>query len=124
VKYGPVDVVILATDEPKIDGSILAALGDAVEAGSIRVLDAMMLAVDEDGKHFSLNIEDLGAEAKAKTLYEGMVPGSVVLALAIENAWAVPVMNAFVAAGAELALHTRVPALIVDDALAALAAGE
>jgi hypothetical protein len=142
VKYGPVDVVILATDEAKIDGSILAALGDAVEAGSIRVLDAMMLAMDEDGKRFSLDIEDLGPEAKEKlgfidtgtrglfdsedtaTLFEGMVPGSVVLALALENAWAVPVMNAFEAAGAQLALHTRIPAVIIDDALAALAAAE
>ena len=142
MKYGPVDVVILATDEPKIDGSILAALGDAVEAGSIRLLDAMLMAVDEDGKRFSLDIEDLGAEAKqalgfidtgtrglfdsedAETIFEGMVPGSVVLALAIENAWAVPVMNAFEAAGAELALHTRIPAVLVDDALAALSADE
>ena len=142
MKYGPVDVVILATDEPKIDGSILAALGDAVEAGSIRVLDAMMLAVEEDGKRYSLDIEDLGPEAKealgfidtgtkglfdsedTDTLYEGMVPGSVVLALAIENAWAVPVMNAFAKAGAEVALHTRIPAVIVDDVLSALSSDE
>ena len=139
MKYGPVDVIILATDEPKIDGSILAALGHAVEAGSIRVLDAMMLAVEEDGRRYSLDIEDLGPEAKDKlgfidtgtrglfdsedtdTLYEGMVPGSVVLALAIENAWAVPVMNAFEGAGAEVALHTRIPAVIVDDVLSDLA---
>ena len=142
MKYGPVDVVILATDEPKIDGSILAALGDAVEAGSIRVLDAMMLAVDEDGKRYSLDIEDLGPDAKkalgfidtgtkglfdsedTEMLYEGMVPGSVVLALAIENAWAVPVMNAFAGAGAEVALHTRIPAVIVDDVLSALSSDE
>jgi hypothetical protein len=142
VKYGPVDVVILATDEAKIDGSILAALGDAVKAGSIRVLDAMMMAVDDDGKKFSLDIEDLGPEAKAAlgfidtgtrglfdsedaaTIFEGMVPGSVVVALAIENAWAVPVLNAFESAGAQLALHTRIPAVIIDDALSALSAGE
>ena len=142
MKYGPVDVVVLATAEPTIDGSILAALGDAVAAGSIRVLDAMMLAVQDDGGRYSLDIEDLGSEAKEKlgfidtgtrglfdsadadVLYEGMVPGSVVLALAIENAWAVPVMNAFVDAGAELALHTRIPAVVIDDALAAVAADE
>ena len=136
MKYGPVDVVVLATDEAKIDGSILKALGDGVAAGSIRVLDAMMLSVDQDGKRFNLDIEDLGAEAKeklgfidtgtrglfdsadAEVLYEGMVPGSVVVALAIENAWAVPVMNAMESAGAQVALHTRIPAIIVDDALA------
>lgn len=140
MKYGPVDVVVVAVGEPKFDGSILADLGRAVEAGSIRVLDAMLLAVEEDGKRFGLDIEDLGPEAKsslgfidtgtkgmfssedADAIYEGMVPGSAVLALAIENAWAVPVMNAFVEAGAEVALHTRIPATEVDDAIAALAA--
>ena len=140
MKYGPVDVVVMATDEPKIEGSILAALGDAVAAGSIRVLDAMMLSVDEEGKRFSLDIEDLGDEAKQKLgfidtgtrglfdsadadlLYEGMVPGSVTVALALENAWAVPVMNAMEAAGAQMALHTRIPAIVVDDALSAMTA--
>ena len=142
MKYGPVDVVILATTEPKIEGGILTALTQAVEAGSIRVLDAMILACDEDGEKYGVDIEELGSDVKeqlgfidtgtaglfdsedADTIYEGMVPGSVVLALAIENKWAVPVMNAFVEAGAELALHARVPAVIVDEALAALAAEE
>jgi len=34
-----------------------------------------------------------------------MVPGSIVLALAIGKRWAVPIMNAFVQAGGEIALH-------------------
>jgi len=50
-----------------------------------------------------------------------MVPGSAIVALAIENAWAVPLMNAFEAAGADIAMHTRIPAPVVDDALAAIA---
>lgn len=138
MKYGPVDVVIIAAGEPKWDGSILAALAKAVDAGSIRVLDAMLLAADEDGKPYKLDIEDLGADAKSKLgfidtgtkglfdsediekISEGMVPGSAVAALAIENAWAVPIMNAFEAAGVELAMHTRIPATIIDDALSGL----
>ena len=138
MKYGPVDVVIIAAGEPAWDGSILAALADAVEAGSIRVLDAMLLAADEDGKIVTMDIEDLGPEAKSKlgfidtgtkglfdsddidTVSEGMVPGSAVCALAIENAWAVPVMNAFEAAGVEVAMHTRIPAVVVDDVLSGL----
>ncbi len=140
MKYGPVDVVVLATGEAKFEGGVLSALADAVDKGCIRVLDAMLLSVDEEGKRFGLDVEDLGEESKAllgfidtgtkglfssedaDMIYEGMVPGSVVLALAIENAWAVPVMNAFVEAGAEVALHTRIPATEVDDAIAALTA--
>lgn len=142
VKYGPVDVVVVATNEPKFDGSILAALSAAVEAGSIRVLDAMLLAVGEDGEKYGLDIEEIAPEAKAKlgfldtgtkglfstedadTIYEGMVPGSVILALAVENRWAVPIMNAFEANGVEVAMHTRVPAVVVDDVLSGLTADE
>lgn len=142
MKYGPVDVVILAAGEPKWDGSVLAALADAVEAGSIRILDMMLLAADQDGTVLKLDIEELGDEAKAKlgfidtgtkglfdaedidTVSEGMVPGSAVLALAIENAWAVPLMNAFDAAGVVVGMHTRIPAVLVNDALSALSAGE
>ena len=142
MKYGPVDVLIVATGEPKFDGSVLAELARAVEAGSIRVLDAMLIAADEDGKRFTLDIEDLGEESKSKlgfidtgtrglfdsedldTISEGLVPGSAVMALAIENAWAVPIMNAFEAQGVEVAMHTRIPAVVVDDALGPLSADE
>jgi hypothetical protein len=142
VKYGPVDVVILATGEPRFDGSILTELERLVAAGTIRVLDAMVLFADENGEPYGVDIEDLPAEDAASlgfietgtrglfdsedaaAIIEGMVPGSAVVALAIENAWAVPLMNSFVEAGAELALHTRIPAVVVEDALAAVAAGE
>ena len=56
----------------------------------------------------------------AETLYEGMVPGSAVCALAIEHVWAVDLVNAMHDAGVELALNFRVPAPIVDEAFASL----
>jgi hypothetical protein len=49
-----------------------------------------------------------------------MVPGSAVVALAIEHTCAVNLVNAIHDAGVELAFHMRVPALIVDEAFAAL----
>jgi hypothetical protein len=140
MKYGPVDVVVLAMGEPHFDGSILAELERLAATGTIRVLDAMVLLMDESGAVLGIDIEDLPAEQKAKlgfidtntrglfdaedsaALAEGMAPGSAVVALAIESAWAVPLMNAFADAGAVVALTTRVPAAVVDDALAALAA--
>jgi hypothetical protein len=142
LKYGPVDVVVLAMGEPRFDGSILAELERQAAKGAIRVLDAMVMVMDYDGSILGLDLEDLPAEEKAAlgfidtktrglfdaedaaTFSEGMVPGSAIIALAIENAWAVELMNAFESAGADIALHTRIPAVIFDDAMAAIAAGQ
>ena len=57
----------------------------------------------------------------AVTLCEGLVPGSAVAALAIENTWVVDLTNAIHAEGGELAMSFRVPAPIVDEAFASLA---
>jgi hypothetical protein len=140
VKYGPVDVVVLAFGEPRFEGKILYELEKAVSAGTIRLLDAMILVADENGDAYGIDIEDLPAEdaealgfietgtrglfdtEDAALFAEGMVPGSAVVALAIENAWAVPLMNAFVEAGADIAMTTRIPGPVVDEALAILEA--
>jgi len=138
MEHGPVDVVVVAMGEPKFDGSILAELERLAAAGTIRVLDAMVIVMGEDGVGLGLDLEDLPEEQKAalgfietgtrglfdtydsETLIEGMVPGSAVIALAIEHRWAIDLINAVQGAGAELAFNFRVPAPIVDEALAAL----
>lgn len=138
MKYGPVDVVVLAFGEPRFEGKILYELEKAVSAGTIRLLDAMILVADENGEAYGIDIEDLPAEdaealgfietgtrglfdtEDAALFAEGMVPGSAVVALAIENAWAVPLMNAFVEAGADIAMATRIPGPVVDEAMAIL----
>jgi len=139
MKYGPVDVVVLATGEPKFDGTILAELQKLAAAGTIRVLDALILVKADEDTVVTLDIEDLPDADKASlafietgtrglfngedaaTLAEGLVPGSAVVALAIENTWAVGLINAFEEAGAEIGLHTRIPAVVVDDLLSNLA---
>lgn len=139
MKYGPVDVVIIAMGEPQFDGSVMAELERLAGTETIRVLDAMVLISDENGEQWTLDIEDMSPEDQAAlgfidtgtrglfdgedaaAMFEGMVPGSAVVALAIENAWAVPLMNALEGIGGELAIHTRIPAPIVEDALALVA---
>lgn len=140
LKYGPVDVIVLAAGEPRFDGSIYAELGRQAATGTIRVLDAMILLKDDAGTCWRTDIEDLAAEDKvtlgfvetgargffdsddAGVLFEGMVPGSAVVALAIEHAWAVNLVNAVNNAGLELALQFRVPATVVDEVYTSLAA--
>ena len=135
IKHGPMDVVILAFGEPRFDGSILSELEKQAAAGTIRVLDAMLLYKDDSGECSRIDPQDLPPEEKkavgfietgtrglfdADTLWEGMVPGSAVLALAIEHTWAVDLVNAIAAKGVEVALNFRVPAPIVDEAFASL----
>jgi hypothetical protein len=142
IQHGPVDVLVLAAGEPRFDGGVLAELERQASSGTIRVLDAMILVKDLHGRRWSLNIEELPpADAAAlgfietgtrglfdsedaDTLYEGMVPGSAVVALAIEHTWAVALVNALYQAGVDVALNFRVPAPIVDEAFASLETSE
>jgi hypothetical protein len=140
IEHGPVDVIVLAAGEPRFNGTVFTELQRQAAAGTIRVLDAMLLVKDESESCWELNIEDLPPEdaaalgfidtgtrglfdsEDADTLYEGMVPGSAVFALAIEHTWAVALVNALDQAGVELALSFRVPAPVVDEAFASLEA--
>lgn len=134
IKHGPVDVLVLAAGEPRFDGTIFAELERQASSGTIRVLDALILFKDAEGKCWALDLEDLPPEQSkavgfietgtrglfdsedAVTLYEGMVPGSAVVALAIEHTWALALVNALYQAGVDVALNFRVPALIADEA--------
>src|SRR5512134_1902643 len=142
IQHGPVDVIVLAAGEPRFDGGVLAELERQASSGTIRVLDAMILVKDLQGRRLSLDIEELPPDdaaalgfietgtrglfdsEDAETLYEGMVPGSAVVALAIEHTWALALVNALYQAGVDVALNFRVPALIVDEAFASLSVGE
>ena len=138
INRGPVDVIVMAAGEPRFDGSVLAELERQSASGTIRVLDLMVLFKDDDGKCWRLDPENLSPhqaaavsfiatetrglfdDEDADTLYEGMVPGSAVFALAIEHVWAIDLVNSLYDAGVNVALNFRVPAPIVDEAFASL----
>ena len=138
MKHGPVDVVVLAFGEARFDGSALAELKRQSEAGTIRVLDLIILLKDEAEQCFRIKISDLPPEQAAAVAFieaatiglfddedaamlcEGMVPGSAVAGLAIEHTWAVDLANAITVEGGEMAANYRIPAPIVDKAFASL----
>jgi hypothetical protein len=142
MEHGPVDVIVLAIGEPKFDGSILRELEGLAQAGTIRVLDAMILVKDETGAVFGIDLEDLPAEEKeslgfietgtrgmfdsedSAVLMEGLTEGSAVVALAIEHVWAAKLTEAFYDSGAEIALSYRVPAPVIEAAFASLDTAE
>jgi hypothetical protein len=140
MEHGPVDVMILAYGAPKFDGSTVRELERLAKEGIIRVLDAMVVLKNAKGEVFKLDIEDLPSEESAvlgfidtgtrglfdsddaDTLIEGMVPDSAVAALAIEHTWAIGLKKTLLDAGGEVAMTFRVPAPMIEDALAAIGA--
>ncbi|MFC2055099.1 DUF6325 family protein, partial [Chloroflexota bacterium] len=104
----------------------------------IRVLDLIILLKDEEEQCWRIEVSDLTPEQAAAVAFieaetfglfddedaailcEGMVSGSAIVGLAIENTWAVELVNAIHAEGGELAFNSRVPAPIVDEAFDAL----
>ena len=138
MKHGPVDVVVLAFGEARFDGSALTELKRQVEAGTIRVLDLIILLKGEDEECWRIEMSDLSSEQAAAvdfieaethglfddedaaTLCEGMVPGSAVAGLAIEHTWAINLVNALHEEGGEMAFNFRVPAPMVEEAFASL----
>ncbi len=142
MEHGPVDVVAIAFGEPRFEGTVLAELEKQAKAGTIRVLDALILLKDEEGRPWRMDIRDLPKEQAAavgfieeetlglfdeedaSTFIAGMVPGSGIFALAIEHVWAIDLANALVDAGGQIAMNYRVPAIVVDEAFASLEASD
>ena len=140
IKHGPVDVLVMAYGEPRFDGSVLAELEKRSADGTIRVLDVMVLFKDEEEECLRLDLTELPPEQAeaidfiaaetfglfdsedAETFFEGMAPGSAVVAVAIEHTWAVDLVNALADSGFDLAINYRVPVATVEEAFAALEA--
>jgi len=140
MEHGPVDVIVAVSGEPKFDGSVLSELSRLASEGTIRVLDALLMIMDEDGEVIKLDIEDLPGELAeslgfietgtrglfdsedADMFIEGMVPGCTVVALAIEHTWALGLRKALDESGGVLAMNIRIPAPVVDDAMSSLGA--
>lgn len=134
--------MLVAFEQPKFEGAIIAELEAQVSAGAIRVIDLLLVHKSEQGEKTILEIEDLSAEeaaalgfageagvglysgSDAEAVFEGMVPGSAVGMLAIEQTWVRPVLDAVAASGGELAMYIRVPSAVVDDAYAMQADSE
>jgi hypothetical protein len=124
---GPVEYIVVGFPGSQFKGEIAPALGDLVDAGTIRVIDIAFAGKDENGEvtAFELSaldpdvqqaLEKLGAEPTGlfsdedlMDVAETLDPGSSAAVLAWENLWAKPVAAAIQNAGGELYGYDRVP---------------
>lgn len=126
-ELGPVDylVVEFPAGESNFTGEMAAELAALAEAGTIRVLDLLVLQKDADGSVEAFEIDDLDSLDELRALEteiaeilaaddvvhlaEAMEPGSVAGVVVWENAWAAPFASAARRAGGQLVATGRIP---------------
>ncbi len=126
-ELGPVDflVVEFPPGVSHFTGEMASELGALVDAGTIRVLDLLILAKDTDGTVEALEIDDLDsldelrtietalatilAEEDVEHLAAAMEPGTVAGVLVWENLWAAPFASAARRSGGQLIANGRIP---------------
>lgn len=118
-------VVEFPAGEQRFTGAMAAELAKLVDAGTIQVLDLLVLVKDADGGVEAYEIEDLGDLGALKAL-EGqlaeilaledvehlaaaMEPGSAAGVLVWENSWAAPFAVAARESGGQLIASGRIP---------------
>jgi uncharacterized membrane protein len=134
---GPVEYIVVGFPENRFDGTIIPALADLVQQGLVHILDLVFIAKDEEGNVVGFEYEDIPGEVAALTELEGeagallseediedvaelLEPGSSAALLVWEDLWASPFQEAVRRCGGELITGGRVPAVVVDAALAAV----
>jgi hypothetical protein len=138
----PVDFVIIEfpAGEQNFSGEVIEELVNLVEAGTIRLVDAIVLVKDADGGVDAMELSDLEglgpleaiaadlaeflAEEDVADLAEAMDPGSVAGVIVYENLWAAPFAAAARRAGGRLIADGRIHSQDISDALEAEAALE
>jgi hypothetical protein len=139
-ELGPVDYLVIEfpAGASHFTGETASALADLVDAGTIRVLDLLILAKDSDGSVQALEIEDLDtldelrtietelaailAEEDVENLAVAMDPGSVAGVVVYENLWAAPFAAAARRSGGQLIASGRIPIQAIIASLEAEAA--
>ena len=138
-ELGPVDylVVEFPAGASHFTGEMAAELAALVDAGTIRILDILILQKEADGSVEALELDDLDAvdelraieteiaeilaEEDVAHLAAAMEPNSVAAALVFENRWAAPFASAARRSGGQLIANGRIP---IQAIIASLEADE
>ena len=136
-EMGPVDFLVIEfpAGQANFTGEIADELVRLVGAGTIRLIDLIIMTKDAEGGIDAMELEDLGelgplveleselaellaAEDVAK-LAVAMQPGSVAGVLVYENLWAAPFASAARRAGGQLIANGRIPTQAIIASLEA-----
>jgi hypothetical protein len=126
-QLGPVDylVVEFPAGASNFTGEMAKELVRLSEAGTIRVIDVIVLIKDQDGTVEAMELADIGELGELQAIEAGlaellaaddvahlaaaMEPGSTAGVLIWENLWAAPFASAARRAGGQLIANGRIP---------------
>ena len=139
---GPIEVLEIAFPGNEFNGRIVPEIARLVDAGTISVVDAVLILKDDAGdltiievaddesgdEHIAAFaslltgvVEDLLSSEDLDALADALAPSSSALILVFEHTWAKGVRDAIVDSGGVLVRNIRVPGLVVDEVLSAMA---
>ena len=136
---GPVDYIVVEfpAGASNFTGEMTEELVRLVNAGTIRLIDVLILVKDEDGSVEAMELSDLDdlgelqaleaklaellAEEDVVHLAAAMEPGSTAGVLIWENLWAAPFASAARRSGGQLIANGRIP---IQEIIASIEADE
>jgi hypothetical protein len=123
---GPIDYIVVGFDGNKFDGSILKAIGDAIESGTIGLVALSVVIKDSNDQVTSLDIaasgddyivdfvekykpnNDLISMEDVEEVAELLEPNTSAGFLVIEHLWAKPLKKAIIDANGFLVAEGRI----------------
>jgi uncharacterized membrane protein len=126
-EIGPVDYAVIVFPENRFRGEIAPAIGDLVDDGTIRIIDAAFVTKDASGNADAMEVTQLDPDVKEglekvgiadggllseddlMRVAEELEPNSSAAVLVWENVWARKVAQAVREAGGMLVAFERLP---------------
>jgi uncharacterized membrane protein len=142
MSYGPIEYLIVGFPGNNFKGEIIPALAELVENNTIRILDLVFIAKDEEGNVAAMELTELDPEDEAAAMSdisevdagllneddiqlaaESLENNSSAGLLVFENVWAARFAEAVRNADGQLLANERIPHDVVEAALAYAAEG-
>jgi len=136
MSIGPVEYIAIAFPGNKFSGAIVPAIKELQDAGTIRVLDLVIITKDGEGNVAAIELNDASPEERAALAVLGVEgrnllgqedfedigaaldPNSTAGLMIWENVWAAKFAQSLRAADGILIANGRIPAALVEEVLA------
>lgn len=130
---GPIDYIIVGFEGNKFNGSVLSALGDAIDSGTIALIDLSVVTKDDAGVVTAVKIADVGDEYALEFVQKYnpgdedvttddideigdlLEPNTAAGLLVIEQLWAKPLKAALIEANGVLIADGRIHPDAADE---------
>jgi Family of unknown function (DUF6325) len=130
---GPLELIVIAFPEERIDLKVVGEFASVVDAGAVTIVDLLVVrkdaagevSVDEfdigdlDGISLSEKLDLISAE-DAEAVGEGLAPETCAAVIVFEQTWAKAFAHAVGAVGGQVAIRLPIPYDVAEAAAAAL----